>query len=56
VRVDGAFIPFRSGLDLEKVTTEIPGVWAHWAPGKIDLQSKVSTIVGRKVAKVRKRE
>ncbi|XP_073386937.1 protein NARROW LEAF 1 isoform X2 [Physcomitrium patens] len=52
VRADGAFIPFSETFDISKVTTSIKGIGSMGDVYRVDLQSQISSIVGRKVVKV----
>ncbi|CAA0832233.1 Trypsin family protein [Striga hermonthica] len=52
VRADGAFIPFSDDLNMANVTTLVKGVGEIGEVSTIDLQSPISSIVGRRVVKV----
>ncbi|KAL9254862.1 NARROW LEAF 1-like protein, partial [Drosera capensis] len=52
VRADGAFIPFADGFDLSTITTGVKGIGEIGQVKKEDLQSQVSTLIGKKVMKV----
>ncbi|GER41005.1 trypsin family protein [Striga asiatica] len=52
VRADGAFIPFSDDLKMANVTTLVKGVGQIGEVNTIDLQSPISSIVGRRVVKV----
>ncbi|GAB2222830.1 hypothetical protein Droror1_Dr00016958 [Drosera rotundifolia] len=52
VRADGAFIPFADGFDLSTITTSVKGIGEIGQVKKVDLQSQVGTLIGKKVMKV----
>ncbi|GLT59141.1 hypothetical protein SLA2020_319780 [Shorea laevis] len=52
VRADGAFIPFAEDFDMNNVTTYIKGVGEIGDVHNIDLQSPISSLIGRQVVKV----
>ncbi|KAI3725805.1 hypothetical protein L1987_65599 [Smallanthus sonchifolius] len=52
VRADGAFIPFAEDFNVADVTTLVRGIGEIGEVKVIDLQSKVNSVVGQKVAKV----
>ncbi|KAL9436922.1 hypothetical protein AB3S75_022880 [Citrus x aurantiifolia] len=52
VRADGAFIPFADDFDMSTVTTSVKGL-GEIGDGKIvDLQSPISSLIGKQVVKV----
>lgn len=52
VRADGAFIPFADDFDMCTVTTSVRGVGDIGDVKIIDLQSPISTLIGKQVVKV----
>ncbi|KAI4338736.1 hypothetical protein MLD38_023757 [Melastoma candidum] len=52
VRADGAFIPFAEDFNMNNVTTSVRGVGEIGDVQTIDLQSPISSLIGRKVVKV----
>ncbi|KAK1432553.1 hypothetical protein QVD17_09450 [Tagetes erecta] len=52
VRADGAFIPFAEDFNVSDVTTLVRGIGEIGEVNVIDLQSRVNSVVGQKVAKV----
>ncbi|KAL5543810.1 hypothetical protein UlMin_007594 [Ulmus minor] len=52
VRADGAFIPFADDFDMCTVTTSVKGVGEIGAVKIIDLQSPISSIIGKQVTKL----
>ncbi|KAF3438533.1 hypothetical protein FNV43_RR21295 [Rhamnella rubrinervis] len=52
VRADGAFIPFADDFDLPTVTTSVRGVGEIGDVKIIDLQSPISSLIGKQVMKV----
>ncbi|XP_030494367.2 protein NARROW LEAF 1 [Cannabis sativa] len=52
VRADGAFIPFANDFDMCTVTTSVRGVGEIGVVKIIDLQSPISTLIGKQVMKV----
>ncbi|KAG6382408.1 hypothetical protein SASPL_157916 [Salvia splendens] len=52
VRADGAFIPFAEDFNMRNVTTFVKGIGEIGEVNKIDLQSRVESLVGRQVVKV----
>ncbi|KAI5667629.1 hypothetical protein M9H77_17482 [Catharanthus roseus] len=52
VRADGAFIPFAEDFDISYVTTSVKGVGEIGDVNIIDLQSPISSLIGRQVLKV----
>lgn len=52
VRADGAFIPFADDFNVSDVTTSVRGIGEIGEVKVIDLQSRVSSVVGQQVAKV----
>ncbi|XP_010538626.1 PREDICTED: uncharacterized protein LOC104812914 [Tarenaya hassleriana] len=52
VRADGAFIPFTEDFNMNNVTTTVKGVGEIGDIHVIDLQSSISSLIGRKVIKV----
>ncbi|KAK3033110.1 hypothetical protein RJ639_036469 [Escallonia herrerae] len=52
VRADGAFIPFSDDFDMSTVTTSVKGVGDLGDVRLIDLQSPISTLIGKRVMKV----
>ncbi|GLU22601.1 hypothetical protein SLE2022_386650 [Rubroshorea leprosula] len=52
VRADGAFIPFAEDFDMSNVTTCVKGVGQIGDVHNIDLQSPISSLIGRQVVKV----
>ncbi|CAN0901980.1 Protein NARROW LEAF 1 [Linum grandiflorum] len=52
VRADGAFIPFADDFDLSTVTTSVKGVGEVGGVKTIDLQSPISSLIGKQVMKV----
>ncbi|KAE8649783.1 protein NARROW LEAF 1 [Cucumis sativus] len=52
VRADGAFIPFADDFDMSTVTTSVKGVGQVGDVKFIDLQSPISTLIGKQVVKV----
>ncbi|KAK2971985.1 hypothetical protein RJ640_005005 [Escallonia rubra] len=52
VRADGAFIPFSDDFDMSTVTTSVKGVGDLGDVRLIDLQSPISTLIGKQVMKV----
>ncbi|KAK3042602.1 hypothetical protein RJ639_000854 [Escallonia herrerae] len=52
VRADGAFIPFSDDFDMSTVTTSVKGVGDLGDVRLIDLQSPISTLIGKQVVKV----
>ncbi|MFQ6659565.1 hypothetical protein Gotur_028417 [Gossypium turneri] len=52
VRADGAFIPFADDLNMNNVTTTVKGIGQIGNVHIIDLQSPVSSLIGRQVVKV----
>ncbi|CAN1263359.1 Protein NARROW LEAF 1 [Linum perenne] len=49
---DGAFIPFADDFDLSTVTTSVKGVGEVGSVKMIDLQSPISSLIGKQVMKV----
>lgn len=52
VRADGAFIPFADDFDMSTVTTSVKGLGEIGDVKNIDLQSPISSLVGKQVLKV----
>lgn len=52
VRADGAFIPFAEDFNVSDVTTSVRGIGKIGEVKVIDLQSRVSSVIGQQVAKV----
>ncbi|XP_057948124.1 protein NARROW LEAF 1 [Malania oleifera] len=52
VRADGAFIPFADDFDMSTITTSVKGVGEIGDVKVIDLQSPISSLVGKQVVKV----
>lgn len=52
VRADGAFIPFADDFDMYTVTTSVKGVGHIGDVRIIDLQSPISSLIGKQVMKV----
>ncbi|KAK8353415.1 hypothetical protein V6Z12_A05G156100 [Gossypium hirsutum] len=52
VRADGAFIPFADDFNMNNVTTTIKGIGQIGDVHIIDLQSPISSLIGRQVVKV----
>lgn len=52
VRADGAFIPFAEEFDMSYVTTSVRGIGEIGDVKTIDLQSPISSLIGRQVVKV----
>lgn len=52
VRGDGAFIPFAEEFDMSYVTTSVRGIGEIGDVKTIDLQSPISSLIGRQVVKV----
>lgn len=52
VRADGAFIPFADDFDMSTVTTSVKGVGEIGEVKTIDLQSPISSLIGKQVMKV----
>ncbi|KAG2675456.1 hypothetical protein I3760_12G005300 [Carya illinoinensis] len=52
VRADGAFIPFANDFDMSTVTTSVKGVGEIDDVKIIDLQSPISSLIGKQVMKV----
>lgn len=52
VRADGAFIPFADDFDMSTVTTSVKGVGDIGDVKIIDLQSPISSLIGKQVVKV----
>ncbi|XWS19911.1 hypothetical protein CRYUN_Cryun31cG0056700 [Craigia yunnanensis] len=52
VRADGAFIPFAEDFNMNNVTTTVKGVGQIGDVHIIDLQSPISSLIGRQVVKV----
>lgn len=52
VRADGAFIPFADDFDMSTVTTSVRGVGEIGLVKIIDLQSPISSLIGKHVMKV----
>lgn len=52
VRADGAFIPFADDFNVSDVTTSVRGIGEIGEVKVIDLQSRVSSVIGQQVAKV----
>lgn len=52
VRADGAFIPFAEDFNMNNVITFVKGVGEIGDVNKIDLQSPINSLIGRKVIKV----
>ncbi|XP_028760461.1 protein NARROW LEAF 1 [Neltuma alba] len=52
VRADGAFIPFADDFDMSTVTTSVRGVGDVGDVKIIDLQSPISSLIGKQVVKV----
>ncbi|GMI72981.1 hypothetical protein like AT5G45030 [Hibiscus trionum] len=52
VRADGAFIPFADDFNINNVTTTVKGVGQIGDVHSIDLQSPISSLIGRQVVKV----
>lgn len=52
MRADGAFIPFAEDFNLNNVTTYVKGVGEISDVHVIDLQSPISSLIGRQVVKV----
>ncbi|KAG8048788.1 hypothetical protein GUJ93_ZPchr0009g825 [Zizania palustris] len=52
VRADGAFIPFADDFDITSVSTLVKGVGIIGDVKAIDLQSPISSLIGRQVVKV----
>ncbi|MCD7465444.1 Protein NARROW LEAF 1 [Datura stramonium] len=52
VRADGAFIPFTDDFDMTSVTTSVKGIGEIGDVKIIDLQSPISSLIGKQVMKV----
>ncbi|XP_047332051.1 protein NARROW LEAF 1-like [Impatiens glandulifera] len=52
VRADGAFIPFSEDFNISNVTTMVKGIGEIGKVHVIDLQSPISSLIGRQVVKV----
>lgn len=52
VRADGAFIPFTDDFDMTSVTTTVKGIGEIGDVKLIDLQSPISSLIGKQVMKV----
>ncbi|CAI9088078.1 OLC1v1022313C1 [Oldenlandia corymbosa var. corymbosa] len=52
VRADGAFIPFADDFDMKAVTTSVKGIGDIGDVRIIDLQSPISSLIGKQVTKV----
>ncbi|KAH7543889.1 hypothetical protein ACOSP7_031268 [Xanthoceras sorbifolium] len=52
VRADGAFIPFADDFDMSTVTTSVKGLGVIGDVKIIDLQSPISSLIGKQVVKV----
>lgn len=52
VRADGAFIPFTDDFDMTAVTTSVKGIGEIGDVKNIDLQSPISSLIGKQVTKV----
>ncbi|XP_059283573.1 protein NARROW LEAF 1 isoform X1 [Lycium ferocissimum] len=52
VRADGAFIPFTDDFDMTSVTTSVKGIGEMGDVKVIDLQSPISSLIGKQVMKV----
>ncbi|XP_057971568.1 protein NARROW LEAF 1-like [Malania oleifera] len=52
VRADGAFIPFSEDFNIANVTTSVKGIGEIGDVNIIDLQSPISSLIGRQVVKV----
>ncbi|XP_022724661.1 uncharacterized protein LOC111281238 [Durio zibethinus] len=52
VRADGAFIPFAEDFNMNNVTTTVKGIGQIVDVHIIDLQSPISSLIGRQVVKV----
>ncbi|XP_055823087.1 protein NARROW LEAF 1 [Solanum dulcamara] len=52
VRADGAFIPFTDDFDMTSVTTSVKGIGEIGDVKIIDLQSPISSLIGKQVTKV----
>ncbi|KAK9275395.1 hypothetical protein L1049_022659 [Liquidambar formosana] len=52
VRADGAFIPFADDFDMSTVTTSVKGIGEVGDVKIIDLQSPISSLIGKQVIKV----
>ncbi|KAF2309257.1 hypothetical protein GH714_001401 [Hevea brasiliensis] len=52
VRADGAFIPFSDDFDMSTVTTSVKGIGEIGDVKIIDLQSSISSLIGKQVMKV----
>ncbi|KAK4341759.1 hypothetical protein RND71_037575 [Anisodus tanguticus] len=52
VRADGAFIPFTDDFDMTSVTTSVKGIGEIGDVNVIDLQSPISSLIGKQVMKV----
>lgn len=52
VRADGAFIPFSDDFDMTAVTTSVKGIGEIGDVKIIDLQSPISSLIGKQVTKV----
>ncbi|KAL3503725.1 hypothetical protein ACH5RR_038174 [Cinchona calisaya] len=52
VRADGAFIPFSDEFDMTAVTTSVKGIGEIGDVKIIDLQSPISSLIGKQVTKV----
>lgn len=52
MRADGAFVPFTDDFDMSTVTTSVKGVGEVGDVKIIDLQSPISSLVGKQVKKV----
>ncbi|XP_009592144.1 protein NARROW LEAF 1 [Nicotiana tabacum] len=52
VRADGAFIPFTDDFDMTSVTTSVKGIGEIGDVKLIDLQSPISSLIGKQVMKV----
>ncbi|CAI9782230.1 unnamed protein product [Fraxinus pennsylvanica] len=52
VRADGAFIPFTEDFNISNVTTLVKGLGEIDDVNNIDLQSPISSLIGRQVVKV----
>lgn len=52
VRADGAFIPFTDEFDMTSVTTSVKGIGEIGDVKLIDLQSPISSLIGKQVMKV----
>lgn len=52
VRADGAFIPFADDFDMSTVTTSVKGLGEIGDVKIVDLQSPISSLIGKQVVKV----